>query len=239
MNMQSHINHFYKRYKIEFYALISSLIITVSTAVYFSVNAETGVVSSANQSHIGEVVPVDSTDNPMKLVVDVSGAVISPGIYEVSSSTRLLTVVELAGGLAEQADSSYFYRNFNLARPLQDGEKIYIPYQSEVETGIFVEAPRVLRYMSSSQSESALQGTTGSRSTINSPAVQHSTTSSEGNLISINTASVSELDSLPGVGAKTVEKIIQNRPYSSLDELLEKKVIGQKLFETLQPQLSL
>ncbi len=59
------------------------------------------------------------------------------------------------------------------------------------------------------------------------------------NRISINGAGVSELDTLPGIGPVTAQKIIANRPYQSLEELLTKKVVGQKVFDQIKEQISL
>jgi len=57
--------------------------------------------------------------------------------------------------------------------------------------------------------------------------------------ISINTASSSELDTLSGIGPVTAKKIIDNRPYASLEELVTKKAVGQSLFDKLKNQLTL
>lgn len=63
--------------------------------------------------------------------------------------------------------------------------------------------------------------------------------STVGNLVSVNTGSESELDGLPGVGPVTAQKIIDNRPYQTLDDLVTKKAIGPSLYEKIQAQLSL
>lgn len=60
-----------------------------------------------------------------------------------------------------------------------------------------------------------------------------------GVIIQINTASQSELEALSGVGPVTAEKIMGNRPYMRLEELVEKKVMSQSLFDKLKDQLSL
>jgi len=57
--------------------------------------------------------------------------------------------------------------------------------------------------------------------------------------MNINTASQSELETLVDVGPVTAQKIIQNRPYLRLEELVEKKVMSQNLFEKLKEQLTL
>jgi len=53
-------------------------------------------------------------------------------------------------------------------------------------------------------------------------------------LININSAAIDELDTLPGVGQVTSQKIIENRPYQSIDELLNKKVINKSVFEKIK-----
>src|SRR3990172_13257303 len=52
-------------------------------------------------------------------------------------------------------------------------------------------------------------------------------------LININTATESQLDTLPGVGPATAQKIIPSRPYSSPEELLGKKAVGQSVYEKI------
>jgi len=56
---------------------------------------------------------------------------------------------------------------------------------------------------------------------------------------SINTASSKELEDLPGIGPVTAQKIIDGRPYSSVDNLLTKKVVGNSVFEKIKEQISL
>lgn len=55
--------------------------------------------------------------------------------------------------------------------------------------------------------------------------------------ININSASSSELESLPGIGEVTAGKIIDNRPYGAIEELLEKKVVGNSVFEKIKSDI--
>ena len=58
-----------------------------------------------------------------------------------------------------------------------------------------------------------------------------------GGLVNVNTASASELDALPGVGPVTAQKIIdarEERPFATVDELKERKVLGAAAFEKLR-----
>ena len=61
--------------------------------------------------------------------------------------------------------------------------------------------------------------------------------SSGGDLIDLNSATASELDTLPGIGPKTAQKIIDARtekPFASVDELRDRKIVGATTFEKLQ-----
>ena len=66
-----------------------------------------------------------------------------------------------------------------------------------------------------------------------------SSKNTDASLVSVNNASQSELEALPGVGPVTAGKIIQGRPYQLLEELVSKKAVGQSLFEKIRNQLSL
>lgn len=57
-------------------------------------------------------------------------------------------------------------------------------------------------------------------------------------LININTASASDLDGLPGVGPATAQKIIDRRPYSSINDLLSKKIVKSSVFEKIKDKIA-
>jgi len=59
------------------------------------------------------------------------------------------------------------------------------------------------------------------------------------NLVNINSASLAELDSLSGVGPATAQKIIDNRPYSKIEELTLKKIVTSKVFEKIKDKISI
>lgn len=56
--------------------------------------------------------------------------------------------------------------------------------------------------------------------------------------ININSASMSQLESLSGIGPKTAQKIIDGRPYQSVDDLLSQKIVGAKTFEKIKNEIS-
>lgn len=167
-------------------------------------------------------VSFDSPQKPMsitpvaeqKLMVDISGAVSKPGVYSFESGSRIVDVIEKAGGLSKTADATYVSKNINQAMMLTDGMKIYIP-----RVGESVKAVQVV------------DGTNGT----NAGAVLGTQTG----MISINSASVSQLDSLPGVGAVTAGKIISGRPYGSVEELLSKKIVSASVYGKIKDKIGL
>jgi competence protein ComEA len=57
----------------------------------------------------------------------------------------------------------------------------------------------------------------------------------ESSLIDINSASLNELDSLPGIGPALAQAIFQARPFDSVEELACVRGIGRKTIERLRP----
>jgi len=159
---------------------------------------------------------LSSQDQDEKIVVDVEGAVLKPGIYSLSSDSRLSDALIAAGGLSEKADRDWLAKNINLAAKLSDGAKIYIPKAGEDVRGITSGTPQRPRFE-------------GQAGFIGNDSEQ----------ININTASEELLDTLPGVGPVTAEKIINGRPYSSIDELRSRKIVGNKVFEDIKGKISL
>ena len=78
-------------------------------------------------SEVSEVPEV--TQEPQKIFVDVCGAVNQPGVYEMSSDSRVFQAIEAAGGMREDASGI----SVNQAQPLCDGQQVYVPTVQEAE----------------------------------------------------------------------------------------------------------
>jgi|YNPMSStandDraft_1061717.scaffolds.fasta_scaffold10734_2 competence protein ComEA len=147
-----------------------------------------------------------------EIVVEVAGAVEKPGVYKFQSGARVDDALIAAGGLSFSADREWVEKMLNRAAKLTDGQKIFIPdKQSSV-----LSARKNEGYQNVSSNFSA----------------------SGANLVNINTASAKELDSLPGIGQVYAQKIIEQRPYSNLEELVSKKVIPQSLYEKIKDKIT-
>lgn len=164
-----------------------------------------GLISLTEPTDSSEEIIIGSTDaavSASKIKADIEGAVVKPGVYELSSNSRIQDLVIAAGGLSQDADREWVSKNINLAAKVSDGAKLYVPKAGERQ-----------------ESTSSIPG--------------------QANLININSATSKDLDTLPGIGPATAEKIIQNRPYQTLDELLSKKVVGSKVFEDIKDKITI
>src|SRR3990167_5091127 len=78
--------------------------------------------NSASGSSDIEIISADSqSQSTAKIVVHVDGAVIKPGVYEMSAESRVSDAVSASGGLSGSADMT----RVNLAAKVSDGQKIY------------------------------------------------------------------------------------------------------------------
>ena len=149
---------------------------------------------------------------PVVVVVDVDGAVASPGVYRLTEGARVQDAVASAGGLAPDADTS----QVNLAAPVSDGQKVLIPRQGESPTPA---------------------ATTG----VGTAGAGTAGTQAAPGLVNINTANAALLDTLPGVGASTAQAIIddraQNGPFASVEDLMRVSGIGEKKFAKLKDRI--
>jgi len=209
-----------KKYFLEIVLLTISIIITVTALTIYIKNGR----ENTDQTIILNDQPEKVLSE--KILVDVSGAVKKPNIYQVDFGARIKEVIDMAGGLSGDADVLFFNRNFNLARVVSDQEKIYVPSISEINNGIFIQNQLLIDYKTPINNQS-LNTDNQSPSTNNQ------------SLININDATVEELDQLPGVGQVTANKIINSRPYTTLEELLIKKIVNKGVFEKIKSLITL
>lgn len=144
-----------------------------------------------------------------KIVVHIAGAVRKEGIVELNDGARIVDAINKAGGLNENADLS----KVNLAFIISDGQKIYIPFIGE-EAEISTES-----------GENVIQDNNNEGSSNNS-------------LVNINTASLSQLLELPGVGNSTAQKILdyrnENGKFKSIEDIKNVSGIGDSKFNNIK-----
>jgi competence protein ComEA len=141
------------------------------------------------------------------IVVDVEGGVRAPGVRELPTGSRVADAIAAAGGYADDADLAATAATINLAQPLTDGEQVIVP-----------------RIGDNAQPVGSIAAAAGGAG-------------GGGGLVNVNTATPEELEALPGIGAVTVQKIVaarQERPFASLEEMVERGVIHHGQLEDIR-----
>jgi len=158
----------------------------------------------------------DSGDETGTIFIYVSGAVRQPDVYALLSDARAIDAINAAGGFLDSAASEAL----NLASALEDGMQIHVLTKKEYE-----EQGGSAASIGANQSSTSANGTGNANIT------------SDG-LVNLNTADSITLQTLPGVGPVTAEKIVKDRevngPYSSLEDLMRVSGIGPKRVEALE-----
>jgi len=143
--------------------------------------------------------PEVSAAAPSRVTVHVAGSVVTPGVYELASGARVHEAIDRAGGMIGDADVD----TLNLAAPLADGSRIYVPAAGEdVSAVVLIEMPFVASAVDA--------GPVGP--------------------VNVNRATAADLVDLPGVGPATSTAIIterqRNGPFLSVDDLERVPGIG-------------
>lgn len=159
-----------------------------------------------------EPLAMDST-----IVVDVRGAVASPGVVRLPAAARVADALAASGGLSDDADVS----RLNLAARLADGQRLVIP--SLATAAAMPPTPPPTRATASPET-APISGTSTAVAT---------------RLVNINTATAAELEALPGIGQVLAGRIVAyrdaNGPFRGVDQLTEVEGISPKLVERLRP----
>lgn len=195
---------------------------------------------SAREREEPEPAPVIvRVDPPKPVAVSIAGAVVSPGLYTLDGGSRVADLIRAAGGLLEYADPS----DINMAASLIDGTTLTVPRgaHAAVEGNRLVVrgAPRLaagnppqytLSGWSQGETKPIAQGPVATAETAPS-AVQPG-------LVDLNRATADQLETLPGIGPKRAQDIIdyrQQHPFTSVDDLDNVRGVGPKTMETLRP----
>ncbi len=134
MNINKFKRYINKNSKLIFKILVILGIIIVSAVVNFRQNHSDEI--DLNKVDSGSETTSQQTANSEKYYVDISGEVKNPGVYQVKKGTRLVDLIEKAGGLTQKANLDAI----NQASFVEDGSKIIIPSkdgssESSGETG--------------------------------------------------------------------------------------------------------
>ena len=172
-----------------------------------------GVLVFVSRAPAGEPIMLEPAPTKAPIAVHVIGAVPRPGLYKFPEGARVQDAIDAAGGMLAEGNADAL----NLAALLEDGQQLNIPYKSGSEP-------------------------TASASTLDLPTSATETPTTQNSdgveLVNINTASLEELDALPGIGPTTAQKIIdyrdQNGPFAAIEDIMNVSGIGPVTFQDIQ-----
>lgn len=217
---------FYNDYKMKIkMVLCFVLILGIFGLIYFYyIKKDKENIVLENNSVVEEKVSL-SEEKEEKIFVDIKGMVNNEGVYSVDSGKRVIDVIELAGGLKEEANTRFV----NLAKVVSDGEVIVIYSNDEIDKAkepkvVYVDTPCVCEEV---KNDACL--------------VENINNESNGK-ININTAGSDELKTLDGIGDAKAGNIIEyrnkNGNFKSIEDLLNVSGISEKIFNNIKDKIT-
>lgn len=164
-------------------------------------------------------------------MVDIKGEVLTPGVYEIEDGGRVIDVINKAGGLSENADTSLI----NLSKKVSDAMVIVVYSKEEAkkledENGTQVQEKTTNDALIKNNEKQISEKQTSNSNQSSGP-------------ININTASKEQLETLTGIGASKADKIIkyreENGGFKNIEQLQEVSGIGEKLFAKVKDNITI
>ena len=244
------VKFYLEKYKI-FLIIGAILIITLIILLLKTNNKKSNdieVASTLGSSIIQkeEIVEKNEDENiDSNVIVDIKGYVSNPGVYSLSGDKRIIDVINMAGGLLEDANTDYI----NLSKRVTDEMVIVIYSNNEVEKYkktsdkiIYIEYECVCP-------DNINDACITDKDTVNTPANSESTNDKidnediKDNKISINTATIDELMTLNGIGESKAKAIIkyreENGPFKKTEDIKNVSGIGDSAYEKIKDYIKL
>ena len=167
-------------------------------------------------------------DSGDTVFVDIKGAVNNPGVYELDTGSRVIDAIILAGDLREDADTSII----NLSKELKDGMFIIVYTKEEISTykDKIIPSKTIIK---------EIENKIICPDTSNDACI--SDNDKQTGLININTASIEELTTLPGIGESKAKKIIEYReetPFETIEDIKNVSGIGDSAFDKIKNNIT-
>lgn len=168
-----------------------------------------------------------------KIYVYITGEVNNPGVVTLKEGSRIVDAINAAGGTTAKANVS----KVNLVYVLEDGMKVNIPNDNDLKKNsefeyITMNSGDGRRDDYSDKSSGGTSSSGGDSSSTSSDSYKNYS------IVNINTATQTELETLPGIGPSLALNIInyrkENGKFSSIDEIKNVSGIGESKFETIK-----
>ena len=210
--------------------IVSSLTITT---IYFYEPKKEKKISSLKVKKTSNPIKEDTLNQKenKKYMVDIKGELQTPGIYELESSSRVIDVINEAGGLTENADTTVI----NLSKKISDEMVIIIYSKWQVEhwketkeQGKYLQEQCISQKEEQAKNDACIDDT-------------EENTNSTPSIININTATKEELMTLTGIGESKAEAIISYREktaFTKIEDIKNVSGIGDSIYEDIKNNIT-
>ena len=163
-----------------------------------------------------------------KIVIYIIGEVKQEGVYELDEDSRISDAIEKAGGTKENADLS----QINLAYKIEDGMRIYIPKKGELVQDKEKIEDKTQEIVTGKSTD--ITNTTS----VNTNLSTNKKSKRDIEKINLNKATQTELETLPGIGPSTAEKIIayrkENGNFKNIEDIMNVNGIGESKYSKIR-----
>ena len=173
--------------------------------------------------------------------VDIKGYIKKPGVYELDANSRVIDVINLAGGLKSGANTEYI----NLSKKLKDEMIIIIYSNSEVEKFKKTKEQIIYKEYECVCPDNTNDACINQFDTVNTNDVinENNNNSEVNSKVSINTGTSKDLMSLSGIGESKAKAIIEyrnaNGKFNKLEELMNVTGIGEAIYSKIKDNIKL
>lgn len=163
-----------------------------------------------------------------KIVIYIIGEVKQEGVYELDEDSRISDAIEKAGGTKENADLN----QINLAYKIEDGMRIYIPKKGELVQDKEKIEDKTQEIVTGKSTD--ITNTTS----VNTNLSTNKKSKTDIEKINLNKATQTELETLPGIGPSTAEKIIEYRKengnFKNIEDIMNVNGIGESKYSKIR-----
>ena len=228
------LKYYIEKYKIIVFTIV--IILLIGAIVYSIV--KTNKVEVTEDIEIKEEVKEEKEEIFIeKLKVDIKGQVLNPGVYELDNNSRIIDVINKAGGLLDTANTEYI----NLSKKIKDEMIIIIYSNNEIEK--FKETKKEIIYIEYECicPDNINDSCINESDTVNTNGIVKENSSD--NKVSINLGTLEELMTLSGIGESKAKSIIEyrekNGEFKNLEDLMNVSGIGESAYSKIKDNIKL
>lgn len=228
------IKYYFEKYKLIIYIIIALIILI--TLIILAPKKEKNLDIVTNDLEETKNLKNESEEIKEEIKVDIKGLVEIPGVYQMDSNSRVIDVINAAGGLKENSNTEYI----NLSKKVKDEMIIIIYSNDDVEK--FKQEDKEIIYIKYECTcpDNINDSCINESDTVNTNGIS---TSEEDELISINSDDIEKLTKLDGIGIAKAKKIIEYREefgdFETLEDIMNVSGIGESAYSKIKDYIKL